>query len=78
MIANRTAQLSDMLALDGKEESYIDLIESLTKIVEGSKGKQEYGDLCQHYYNLRHHGTDKAAALAALTEKNRALIRNHN
>ncbi len=78
MIANRTAQLSDMLALDRQEESYVDLIESLTKIVEGSKGKQKYGDLCQHYYNLRHNGTDKAAALAALTEKNQALVRNHN
>lgn len=78
MIANRTAQLSDMLALDGQKESYADLIESLAKIAEGSKGKQEYGELCQHYYNLRHDGVDKAAALAALTRKYQALIRSRN
>lgn len=75
MIANRTAQLSDMLARDGQRESYADLIESLAKIAEDSKGKLEYGDLCQQYYNLRHRGADKTAALATLTGKYQAFIR---
>ncbi|HUI19545.1 MAG TPA: hypothetical protein VLZ74_00670 [Methylocella sp.] len=75
MIANRTAQLSNMLALDGQKESHADLIESLAKIAEGSKGKLEYSDLCQQYYNLRHKGVDKAAARATLTSKYQAFIR---
>ncbi|HXW71174.1 MAG TPA: hypothetical protein VEK34_07035 [Methylocella sp.] len=75
MIANRTAQLSDMLGHDGQKESYVDLIESFAKVAEGGKGKHEYGDLCQFYYNLRHKGVDKATALAALTEKYQAFIR---
>ena len=75
MIANRTAQLSDMLARDGQKESYVDLIESLAQVAEGSERKQEYGDFCQFYYNLRHKGLDKATALASLAEKSQALVR---
>jgi len=75
MLANRTAQLSDMLARDGQKENYIDLIESFSKVAEGSKGKLEYGDLCQFYFNLRHKGIDKAAAFALLGDKYQALIR---
>ncbi|HTV31634.1 MAG TPA: MxaH protein [Methylocella sp.] len=75
MIANRTAQLSDMLARNGQSESYVDLIESFARIAEGSKEKLEYGDLCQFYYNLRHKGADKASALAVISEKYQALIR---
>jgi len=75
MVANRTAQLSDMLARDGRKENYIDLIESFSKVAEGSKGKLEYGDLCQFYFNLRHKGIDKAAAFAVLADKYQALIR---
>ncbi|KAB1074457.1 hypothetical protein [Methylobacterium planeticum] len=69
MIANRTAQLGQMLAETGQRESYGDLIESLTAIAAAGRGKQLYGEMCQHYLNTRNAGSDRAAARARLIER---------
>jgi len=66
MIANRTAQLADMLAKDGKPETAADLIEGLSSVVKADYGKETYGELCQFYFILRHNGADQEAALAQL------------
>lgn len=65
MLANRTAQLEAMLAgLSVKEPADL-LLEGFITLGRG-RGRAGYGDLCQHYYNLRVSGLDRAAALAAL------------
>ena len=71
MIANRTAQLGQMLAEIGKPESHRGLVEGLGRIaaVRGRR-KSLYGEMCQHYFNARAQGADHAAALARLGEKN--------
>jgi hypothetical protein len=70
MLANRTVQLGEMLASDGRRESYSSLLDSLTAVVEDTaSGKQTYGDLCQFYVNLRHSGVERDAALNALHER---------
>ncbi|GEP01222.1 hypothetical protein [Methylobacterium haplocladii] len=69
MIANRTVQLGQMLGEAGQKEGYQALIEGLTRVAQGAKGRQLYGEMCQHYYNNRHRGDDRATALAQLTER---------
>jgi len=66
MVANRTAQLADMLAKDGKPETAVALIEGLASVVNAERGKETYGELCQFYFTLRHNGADRDAALARL------------
>ena len=78
MLANRTAQLAEMLAQDGRPEADADLIEGLSFVVSAERGKETFGELCQFYFTLRHNGADRETALAELrvryglpTERNR-------
>lgn len=67
MIANRAAQLEDMLRGIGVRESARDIVIAFMPLA--AKGSRRgFGDLCQHYYNLRAQGRDRDAALAALRE----------
>lgn len=66
MIANRTAQLADMLAKDGKPEAAADIVEGLSTVIGVGRGKETYGELCQFYFTLRHNGADRQSALADL------------
>jgi hypothetical protein len=69
MIANRTVQLGQMLAEAGEPESYTDLLDGLEGAASPAHRKQLYGELCQHYYNTRRQGLDRAQALARLAER---------
>ena len=69
MIANRTVQLGEMLGQAGKSERYETLLEGLTRVAQGARGRQLYGEMCQHYYNTRQQGADRGTALARLGER---------
>ena len=69
MLANRTAQLGEMLAADGHAEDFAQLIGSLVEVAATAGQKQTYGELCQHYYNLRHAGVERDAALRMLASR---------
>jgi hypothetical protein len=69
MIANRTVQLGQMLGEVGKSERYEALLEGLTQVARGAKGRQLYGEMCQHYFNTRQKGDDRQATLAKLSER---------
>jgi hypothetical protein len=64
MVANRTAQLAEMLAKDGKPEAAADLVEGLSSAVSAERGR--YDELCQFYFTLRHNGAEREAARAEL------------
>lgn len=66
MVANRTAQLLEMLAKDGNPESAAALIEELSSVINPDRPKETYGELCQYYYILRHTGVDRDKALEQL------------
>lgn len=66
MIANRTAQVTRMIA--GAPEPAI-LISGLTTVAAPTGRRQLYGALCQHYVNLRSAGADHATALDRLRER---------
>ena len=69
MIANRTVQLGQMLAETGKSESYRDLLDGLGRIAAArGRHKSLYGEMCQHYANIRNRGPGHEAALAELAE----------
>jgi hypothetical protein len=65
MIVNRAAQLQAMLAANGVKESAGSVIEALTNTV-GEGRLHGFGELCQHYYNLRAGGYNRQDALKAL------------
>jgi hypothetical protein len=66
MIANRSAQLSDMLKPIGIDESAIDILNDLTAI-GGEIGQTEgFGAISQYYFNLRAASVSRAEALATL------------
>ena len=74
MLANRAGQLGDMLAEIGAvqneaAEDEAELIESLARISAVTPNKQTFGDLCQHYFNLRKQGATRESALADLLER---------
>ena len=71
MIANRTAQVGQMLAADGHAEDFAKLIGALVDVAAASGQKQTYGELCQHYYNLRHSGVERDDALRVLAARYR-------
>lgn len=71
MLANRTAQIGEMLAEDGRAENYAGLLEALANIAAAAGQKQTYGELCQHYYNLRRKGATREEALRLLSERYR-------
>lgn len=69
MIANRTVQLSQMLAETGKAEGYRDLLDGLGRIAAArGRHKSLYGEMGQHYVTMRNLGLGHAAALAELAE----------
>ncbi len=69
MIANRTVQLGEMLAEGGKAEGYRDLLDGLGRIAAArGRHKSLYGEMCQHYLNIRNRGLGHEAALAELFE----------
>lgn len=69
MLANRQAQLGDMLFAAGVGEDDARLLAALARVAAASARKQTFGELCQHYYNLRRQGQGKEDALAALAER---------
>jgi hypothetical protein len=69
MFANRTAQVGEMLAADGHAEDFAQLINALVEVAASAGQKQTYGELCQHYYNLRHSGVERDEALRMLAER---------
>lgn len=71
MLANRTAQLGEMLVEDGHADDYAQLLNALSAVASEAGAKQAYGELCQHYFNLRHMGADKGEALRTLSERYR-------
>lgn len=66
MLANRTAQTGKMLAEDGRAEDYAGLLKAFANVAAAAGQKQTYGELCQHYYNLRHKGAARDDALRLL------------
>lgn len=65
MLANRTAQLQQMLADIAVAEPPELILQGFIPL--GHRGRPTgYADLCQHYFNLRKSGLDRAAALRAL------------
>ncbi|WP_159727813.1 hypothetical protein [Methylosinus sp. Ce-a6] len=75
MLANRAGQLADMLAEIGAPEDEAELIETIARISAATRSKQSFGDLCQHYVNLRKQGATRDAALAELLERYSAQSR---
>ena len=71
MLANRTAQIGKMLTEDGKREDYGGILRDLTAIAAAAGQTQTYGELCQHYYNLRHKEVTREEALRLLAERYR-------
>ena len=69
MIANRTAQLGAMLAEIGQSEGPEALVAALTEVAALGRGRQLYGELCQHYVTIRRTGLGREAALARLRER---------
>jgi hypothetical protein len=69
MLANRTAQVGEMLAADGNAEDFAQLINALVEVAASAGQKQTYGELCQHYYNLRHSGVEHGEALRMLADR---------
>ena len=72
MLANRTAQIGKMLAEDGRAEDYAGILYELAEVAKAAGQTQTYGELCQHYYNLRHKGATREEALAVLAERYKA------
>jgi hypothetical protein len=71
MLANRTAQIGKMLAEDGRAEDYAGILHRLAEVAKAAGQRQTYGELCQHYYNLRHKGATPEEALRMLAERYR-------
>jgi hypothetical protein len=69
MLANRAAQLGDMLAAAGLGEDMARLLADLSRVAGAAEKKQTFGELCQHYYNLRRDGQGREEAVAALSER---------
>ena len=68
MIANRAVQLEGMLAAQGIHESAPDLIKLLASTADIAGGKEGFGAICQHYFNLRQQGIGREAAVQQLKE----------
>ncbi len=72
MLANRTAQLGRMLAEDGHPEGYASLLGALSSVAATAATRQTYGEICQHYFNLRRNGAERGEALRLLSERYRS------
>lgn len=67
MIANRTVQLGQMLGEVGQGEEYRTLLDGLGQVAAArGRHKSLYGEMCQHYFNIRNRGLGHEAALAEL------------
>ncbi|WP_374309076.1 hypothetical protein [Methylocella sp.] len=66
MIANRTVQTAQALADHGISETYDSLLDGFTSLADFTGGKLLYGQICQHYLNLRERGETRGAALEEL------------
>jgi hypothetical protein len=69
MLANRTVQIGKMLAEEGKGEGYAGLLYALTEVAKAAGQRQTYGELCHHYFNLRHKGVSRDDALRLLSQR---------
>ncbi|HEY9212158.1 MAG TPA: hypothetical protein VIQ29_04795 [Ancylobacter sp.] len=67
MIANRAVQLEAMLREIGIDESVRDLLRDFAPLA-ATGSRRGFSELCQHYFNLRAQGDDRAAALKALRD----------
>lgn len=66
MIANRAAQISDMLKAAGVDESADDILADLAAVAGEVDQTEGFGAVAQMYHNLRISGVSRADALAAL------------
>ncbi|MGE0024247.1 MAG: hypothetical protein AB7S70_11525 [Hyphomicrobium sp.] len=66
MIANRSAQLSEMLHARGIDESAADILDDLSVIGGEIDQTEGFGAVSQHYFNLRAGGMSRTDSLAAL------------
>jgi hypothetical protein len=66
MIANRTAQTSDMLAEAHQPEREVDIMTGMIDVADATPNKQPFGDMCQQYLNMRKAGADRSTALRRL------------
>ena len=71
MLANRTAQIGKMLAEEGMRQDYAGILRDLSGVATIAGQTQTYGELCHHYYNLRHKGATREEALLLLAERYR-------
>jgi len=71
MLANRTAQIGKMLAEEGRAEDYAGILNELAEVAKVAGQRQAYGEICQHYFNLRHKGSTREEALNVLAERYR-------
>lgn len=69
MLANRTAQIGRMLAEEGRAEDYAGILYAFTDVAEAAGQRQTYGELCHHYYNLRHKNVSREDALRLLSQR---------
>lgn len=69
MLANRTAQIGKMLKDEGKPEDYAGLLTALTDVARAAGQRQTYGELCHHYFNLRHKDVSRDEALHMLSQR---------
>jgi len=67
MIANRTAQIADMLGEINQPERYVDIMTGMVDVADVSPSRQLYGEMCEHYLNIRKLGKDRTAALEQLS-----------
>ena len=68
MIANRTAQTADILAEMHQPERCVDIMTGMVDVADASVQKKLYGELCQHYINVRRDGKNRTAALRQLSD----------
>ncbi len=61
-------QLGQMLGEVGKGETYGTLLDGLGRVAAArGRHKSLYGEMCQHYFNIRNRGLGHEAALAELS-----------
>lgn len=68
MIANRTAQTSDMLGEAHQPERLVDIMTGMIDVADVTVHKKLYGEMCQHYLNIRKSGNNRSAAIVQLTD----------
>lgn len=69
MIANRAAQLSEMLASRGINEAPTSVLDDLTEVAGDVAQTQGFGAVTQHYFNLRAANLTRDDALSTLKSR---------